>query len=163
MMDELFARYRAHRQEIGRCRSLLATGLTELEQRLIEQRIAEEEAAVSALAFRASPPLAQSPFFNPHAQVARDCSRDAVLIGALLPFQVQANIDDHTLAVTTETAKEAFAKAVEWQILKFVDVSISDGTRRYTVTEFASFMAVNEVANTVCATTELKRNAKPES
>jgi hypothetical protein len=68
MLDELLARYRAHRQEIDRCRrSLLQTSLTELEQRLIERRIAEEEAALSALAFRASPSLAQSPFYNPDA------------------------------------------------------------------------------------------------
>ncbi|XIA64321.1 hypothetical protein ACFIOY_36450 [Bradyrhizobium sp. TZ2] len=45
-----------------------------------------------------------------------------------MPFLVQAAIHDHTLAVTTETAKEAFAKAVEWHVVeKFVDVSISDG------------------------------------
>ena len=62
-------------------------------------------------------------------------------MGLILPFLVQGNIDDHTLAVTTETAKEAFAKAVEWQLFRFADVSISDGTKRYTVTEFASFMA----------------------
>ena len=67
MIDELLARYRAHRQEIDRCRSLLQTSLTEIEQRLIERRIAEEEAAVSALAFRASPSLAQSPFYTPDA------------------------------------------------------------------------------------------------
>jgi hypothetical protein len=29
-------------------------------------------------------------------------------------FLVQACLDDHTLAVTTATAKEAFAKADEW-------------------------------------------------
>ena len=58
-----------------------------------------------------------------------------------MPFQVQGNIDDHALSVTTETAKEAFAKAVEWQVVQFADVSISDGTKSYTVTEFASFMA----------------------
>jgi hypothetical protein len=33
-----------------------------------------------------------------------------------MPFLVQACLDDHTLAVTTATAKEAFAKAVEWQV-----------------------------------------------
>lgn len=80
-----------------------------------------------------------------------------------MPFIVQASIDDHALAVTCETAKEAFAKAVEWQTLKFADVSISDGTRSYTVTEFASVMAIKEVADTVCASAELKRKAKPES
>jgi hypothetical protein len=83
-----------------------------------------------------------------------------VLIGAIMPFQVQGNIDDHALAVTCETAKEAFAKAVEWQVVQFADVSISDGTKSYTVTEFASFMALKEVADTVEASAALRRNAK---
>jgi len=74
-----------------------------------------------------------------------------------LPFLVQANIDDHTLAVTTETAKEAFAKAVEWQVVQLADVTISDGTKRYTVTEFASFMALKEIADTIEASAEPKR------
>jgi hypothetical protein len=65
---------------------------------------------------------------------------------------VQGNIDDHTLAVTCETAKEAF----EWQIVQFADVSISDGTRSYTAAEFASLMALKEVADTVEASAELK-------
>jgi hypothetical protein len=77
-----------------------------------------------------------------------------------MPFLVQANVDDHALAVTTETVKEAFAKAVEWQALQFADVSITDGTKRYTVTEFASFMAIKEVADTVCASAELKRKGE---
>ena len=79
-----------------------------------------------------------------------------------MPYLVQGNIDDHTLAVTAETAKEAFAKAVEWQVVQLSDISISDGTKRYTVTEFASFMALKEVAHTVEASAERKRNAKPE-
>jgi hypothetical protein len=62
---------------------------------------------------------------------------------------VQSNIDDHDLTVTCETAKEAFAKAVEWKVIQFADVSISEGTKSYTVTEFASFMALKEVADTV--------------
>jgi len=42
-----------------------------------------------------------------------------------MPFLVQACLDDHTLAVTSATAKEAFAKAVEWSIAERVtDVSI---------------------------------------
>jgi hypothetical protein len=68
MIDEALARYRAHRQNINRYRSLLLTSLTELEQRFIEQRIAEEEAAMSALAFGTSPPLELPPFYAPDAQ-----------------------------------------------------------------------------------------------
>jgi hypothetical protein len=51
MIDETLAQFRAHRQNINRYRSLLQTNLTEFERRFIERRIAEEEAAVSALAF----------------------------------------------------------------------------------------------------------------
>jgi hypothetical protein len=56
MIDETLAQFRARRQNINRYRSLLQTSLTEFERRFIERRIAEEEAAVSALAFGASPP-----------------------------------------------------------------------------------------------------------
>ena len=56
-------------------------------------------------------------------------SKNITEIEVILPFLVQANIDDHTLAVTCESAKEAFAKAVEWQVVRFTDVSISDGTK----------------------------------
>ena len=78
-----------------------------------------------------------------------------------MPFQVQGNIDDHTLSVRCETAKEALAKAVEWQVTRFADVSISDDTKRYTVSEFASAMALREVADTGGDSTEQRRNAKP--
>ena len=47
-----------------------------------------------------------------------------------MPFPVQGYLDDHTLAVTTATAKEAFAKAVEWHVTeRFTDVSIYDGSQ----------------------------------
>ena len=60
-----------------------------------------------------------------------------------MPFSVQARVDDRTLAVTAKTAKEAFAKAVEWHVVKrFIDVSISDGNKRYSIAEFSSKMAV---------------------
>jgi hypothetical protein len=55
MTDQTLARYCAHRQNISRYRSLLQTSLTTLERCFIERRIAEEEAAVSALAFEALP------------------------------------------------------------------------------------------------------------
>ena len=80
-----------------------------------------------------------------------------------MPFQVQGNIDDHALAVTCETAKEAFAKAVEWQVVQVADVSISDGVKRSTVTEFAALMALKEVADTIEASAGPKRKATPES
>ena len=47
-----------------------------------------------------------------------------------MPFLVQGSLDDHVLAVTADTANEAFAKAIEWHVVeKFFDVSIVTGTR----------------------------------
>jgi hypothetical protein len=69
-----------------------------------------------------------------------------------MPYLVQACLDDHTLAVTTATAKKAFAKAVEWQNAgRFNDVSISEGDRSYSIAEFASEKGLLEIANTVKA------------
>ena len=81
-----------------------------------------------------------------------------------MPFLVRVNIDDHTLAVTFETAKEAFAKAVEWQVGEQLnDVSINDGTKNYTVAEFSSVMALKQIADTVEADAALRlaRRALP--
>ena len=67
MIDETLARYRAHRQNINRYRSMLQTSLNEVERRSVERRIADEEAAISVLAFGATPPA--GPFhYNPDAQ-----------------------------------------------------------------------------------------------
>jgi hypothetical protein len=66
-----------------------------------------------------------------------------------MTFVVQAIIDDHTLSVTVETAKEAFAKAVEWQVVyKLTGIIINDGTRSFTIAEFSSAMAPIDIANT---------------
>ena len=55
-----------------------------------------------------------------------------------MPFLVQGSIDDHTLAVTTATAKEAFAKAIEWHVVdRFTDVSIYDGIKVYSIDAFS--------------------------
>ena len=67
-----------------------------------------------------------------------------------MPFLLTANLDDHTLSVTTETAKEAFAKAVEWYVVhKLTGVTIADDVRSYTIDEFSSAMALVEIANTI--------------
>ena len=59
-----------------------------------------------------------------------------------MPFSVFAYVDDHLVSVTTETAKEAFAKAVEWHVVdKLTDVSISDGIERHSIGEFSSIIA----------------------
>jgi hypothetical protein len=78
-----------------------------------------------------------------------------------MPFVVRAFYDDHTLMVTADTAKEAFAKSVEWHVVAgFTDVSISDGIRSFTIAEFSSVMALMEIANTVEAAAEVERKGK---
>ncbi len=49
MLDEDFARIRAHRNNIHRYRSLLKTQLSDLERQFIERRLSEETAALEAL------------------------------------------------------------------------------------------------------------------
>ena len=71
--------------------------------------------------------------------------------GQALPmiFHVHAYVDDHVLKSTAKTAKEAFAKAIEWHVVgRLTDISISDGNRSYSIAEFASVMALAEIANT---------------
>jgi len=78
-----------------------------------------------------------------------------------MPFLVQACLDDHTLAVTTATAKEAFAKAVEWHVTgRFDDVTISDKANTYSIDAFALAMALLEIAKTVNAPTAQEAERK---
>jgi hypothetical protein len=80
-----------------------------------------------------------------------------------MPFSVQAYLEDHRLSVTTETAKEAFAKAVEWQVAeRLSDVTISDGKKSYTVSEFASAMALRQIADTVKADVVRELETEPK-
>jgi hypothetical protein len=59
-----------------------------------------------------------------------------------MPFSVKAYADDHVLTHTAETAKEAFAKAVEWHVAgRLADVSINDGIKTYSIAEFSSLIA----------------------
>ncbi len=59
-----------------------------------------------------------------------------------MTFSVSALVDDHTVSATFGSAKEAFAKAVEWHVTgKLADISISDGVRSYTLDEFAAVLA----------------------
>ena len=72
-------------------------------------------------------------------------------VGQALPMilQVHAYIDDHVLKASAKTAKDAFAKAIEWHVVgRLTDISIRDGTRSYSIAEFASVMALAEMANT---------------
>jgi len=67
-------------------------------------------------------------------------------------FVVTAHIDDVMLSANAGTAKEAFAKAIEWHVAQSLsDVSISDGVRSFTIAEFASAMASRDIKNTVDA------------
>jgi hypothetical protein len=78
-----------------------------------------------------------------------------------MPFSVKAYLDDHRLSVTTETAKDAFAKAVEWRIAeRLSNVTISGGNKSYTVSEFSSVMALQQIADTVKA--DVVRESKTE-
>lgn len=49
MLNEDFARIRAHRNNIHRYRSLLKTHLSDLERQFIERRLSEETASLEAL------------------------------------------------------------------------------------------------------------------
>ena len=55
-----------------------------------------------------------------------------------MPFVVKSHIDDVMLSAKAGTAKEAFAKAIEWHVdERLTDISISDDVRSFTITEFA--------------------------
>ena len=67
-----------------------------------------------------------------------------------MSFLVEGFLDDHTLSVTTATAKEAFAKAIEWHTSgRFSNVTISDGTDTHSIVSFPLAMARLEIAKTV--------------
>jgi hypothetical protein len=55
MIDQRSARLRTHRNNIGRCRQLLKTELSELERRFIERRLNEEISQMESLAASAVP------------------------------------------------------------------------------------------------------------
>ena len=69
-----------------------------------------------------------------------------------MPFVVKGHVDDLMLTANAETAKEAFAKAVEWHVAKgFSSVSISNGHKRFTIAEFSWTMASQEIASTLAS------------
>ena len=69
MLDEDFARIRAHRNNIHRYRSLLKTRLSDLERQFIERRLSEETASLEALTSETFP-IAFVPPQSPSAGVA---------------------------------------------------------------------------------------------
>jgi len=77
---------------------------------------------------------------------------------AAMPFEVKGRVYGRLLKANADTAKEVFAIAVEWQVANCAwDLSISDGSRSFTVAEFAWAMASHEIAATV------RKNAKGQS
>ena len=66
-----------------------------------------------------------------------------------MPYFVEAYADDCKVSVPAWTAKEAFAVAVEWRIVKRLSaVSICHGSMSYSIAEFAQAMALQEIADT---------------
>lgn len=69
-------------------------------------------------------------------------------------FHVHAMIDDHLLKVAAKTAKDVFAKAIEWHVVgRLTNISINDGSRSYSIAEFALAMALAEMASTEASAT----------
>ena len=67
-----------------------------------------------------------------------------------MPYFVEAYADDCKVSATGWTAKDAFAVAVEWRIVRRLSfVSISDGSTSYSIAEFTSAMALQEIADTM--------------
>ena len=71
-----------------------------------------------------------------------------------MAFEVQGNVFGRFVTAEAETAKEAFAKAVEWQVVNCArGVTISDGRKSFTIAEFSWAMASEEIENTMRART----------
>ena len=66
-----------------------------------------------------------------------------------MPFSVKACIDGHAITAPVETAKDAFARAIDWQITKQINnVVICDGNNIYSIAEFSAAMALSEISVT---------------
>jgi hypothetical protein len=67
-----------------------------------------------------------------------------------MTYLIEGWIDDFRLEARAKTAKKAFAEAIEWHVAKQLSaVSIKDGSRSYSIEEFASAMAQQEIADTI--------------
>ena len=63
-----------------------------------------------------------------------------------MSFSVHALVQGRRIVAPAGTAKEAFAKAVDWQVAKqFADITISHGTKNYSIAEFSAKMALAEI------------------
>jgi hypothetical protein len=66
-----------------------------------------------------------------------------------MPFFVQGFADDCKLTAATDTAKKAFAEAIEWHVVRGLNgVTISDRVKSYSIAEFAAAMALDEIDTT---------------
>ena len=90
-------------------------------------------------------------------------------------FHVHAYVDDHVLRTAAKTARDAFAKAIEWHVVgrlkgisisdgtgsyAITSVSINDGTKIYSIDAFALAMALLEIAKSVNAAADLEVEGK---
>jgi hypothetical protein len=67
-----------------------------------------------------------------------------------MPYFVEGWIDDCKLTASVRTAKKAFAEAIDWHVARqFSTVTIRDGSKSYSIEEFASAMALKEIADTI--------------
>ena len=67
-----------------------------------------------------------------------------------MSYVVHGCINDGALTAIAATAKEAFAIAIEWHVAEgYTDVSIHDGSKSYSIREFALAMALQEIASTL--------------
>ena len=65
-----------------------------------------------------------------------------------MPFTLKAKIEGHVISASARTAKEAFAKAIDWQIAKQLDdVVISDGDNDFSIAEFSEKMASGQITD----------------
>ncbi len=66
-----------------------------------------------------------------------------------MPFEVKAYLYGRSQTAHTDSAREAFALAVEWQVADCGwGISISDGSKRFTIADLAWAMASEEIAIT---------------
>ncbi len=71
-----------------------------------------------------------------------------------MAYEVQGWVLGRLVTTEAETAKEAFAKAVEWQVVNCASgVTISDDRSSFTVAEFSWTMASQEIEDTMRART----------
>lgn len=112
MLDEDFARIRAHRNNIHRYRSLLKTRLSDLERQFIERRLSEESSALEVLTSKTFPMHSR----YPHNRRRRPRGRIVIAVTDL-PFRgsekVIANYRLLLASAKTERERELYCSRIE--------------------------------------------------